>query len=836
MSKRIAKEKNELNNIPGLSFDDPLDMNGISPNFLNEQPYSAEYKELAKAWSNLPLYKEKGKIKDLFNSIAKNQVTLVVSGTGSGKTVLVPKFLLKYFEATNKVKIAAEGVTDEKFIADHNSKIVITNPKILTTIYNADYSAKTLDVALGTQVGYKFRGSPENMVSNSTKLLYSTDGLLLSQIFKGDIYLSSIQGIIIDEAHERQVPIDLLLYFLKNIVTNRPEFKVIIMSATIDPKLFKDFYEKDNISFGLIEVSGQSNYEITSHYMQPNDKINFYNYMDIGLSIILKILEENDKGDILMFVTSQRETEIGCNKLKLLCPNQVKIASSCDSYYCAEVFSKMADEKRELAVSKDKYKEGTNLKRKIIFATNLAESSITLDGIVFVIDSGLELLSYFDYKKYCNILEKKYTTKAQVKQRMGRAGRTQPGHCYHLYTKEKFNSLDNFPSPAIALVNLNDHFLSFLKYQKYLSDTIFLCKNLITPVTPWQLLSSIRFLHFYNLIKIVNLEQLSGGSKKLNNYKVKLNRSKVKKVLSGIAKFQVQDAGSDEDTISDDSNSDSESEKIEDNLNGSLSLNYKMVPYKSMDKYDSWDKYQGSLTRFGKIINDLSGYPQELCMLAFYGRLLSLPMLYSMVSIISAMDYKIDNLIKFPANIQNQDKINFINENFPDAVTYYYSEHLFVYNLLTNYFEMGINLELLNLAIFERASEIKNMFFKSLNRINDESIDNINKKYKLIPEEINLDDLDMVEKIYLAIFLSYRYNTIRLIDKQKKPIYQTQNYIENTSEALNFNFGKQIDADDADQYSWGICGGITVLMRKTYINGVTLFPNKISNKFIGYFN
>ena len=818
-----AKSKNTSLEISGLSLDDPLDMNGKELNFLNQQPYTAEYLELSKIWSEYPIYKNKEQMLNFFDSIVNNQVTLVISGTGSGKTVLIPKFLLKYFLITNKNKFDQLSDDEKK---RHNAKIVVTNPKILTTIYNADYGARTLDVSLGLEVGYKFRGSPDNMVSDKTKLLYSTDGLLLAQILKGDTLLSEYQGIIIDEAHERQVPIDLLLYFLKNVVKQRPEFKLIIMSATIDPKIFKDFYEQDNTTFCQIEVSGQSNYSITSHYMKPGDKINFFNYMDVGLSIILKILEDTDIGDILMFVTSQRETEIGCNKLKTLCPKQVKISAECNSYYCAEVYGKMSDENRELAVSKDKYKSIGNYKRKIIFATNVAESSITLDGIVYVIDSGLELLSYFNYQKYCQVLEKKFITQAQVKQRMGRAGRTQPGVCYHLYTEDKFNKLEIFPSPSIELVNMNDQFLSFMKYQKYLSEAINLSKNLITPLTPYQLMSSLRYLHFYNLIKIVNLEQNAG-------HKIS---DKTLKSIDYFLNFE-HDGGSDMESSEDSQLSDeidSEFEKLEDNLTNNH-VTYKMIAYKNMNKYEDWQKYQGCLTRFGKIVHELSGYPIELVMLAFYGRLLSVSMIYPMVSIIIAMDNKLDNLIHFPSNLQNQDKILFINATVPDAIPYFYSEHLFLYNLLTNYYEMGNKLELLNLPVFEKATEIKSMFSKKLDRIKDEYIDEINKKYNLIPSELNIDDFDMIEKVYLSIFLAFRYNTIRLVEYRDKPIYQTQHYIENTSNQISFQFGKQIEKDDANQYAWGICTQLSNIMGKTYINGCTLIPNNYSNRFIQYY-
>lgn len=835
MSKKTKVKSNKKDNdfsIDGLSLTDPLDINGNEPNFLNNELYSDEYKELAKKWSVLPLYENKEQMENLFKSIANNQVTLVVSGTGSGKTVLVPKFLLKYFMVTGKG-------------TENNCRVVVTNPKILTTIYNAEYGAKTLDVALGTSVGYKFRGSPETMYNKEmTKLLYSTDGLLLSQIFKGDTMLSEFQGIIIDEAHERQVPMDLLLYFIKNILKNRPEFKLIIMSATIDPTIYKNFYEKDGITFDNINVSGKSNFPIVSHYMAPNDKINFFTYMDVGISIILKLLEEDKQGDILMFITSQNEAEKGCARLRSLCTGskQVKLTEQCGSYYCAEVYSKMSDENRELAIDKDKYKAlDVNYKRKIIFATNVAESSITLDGIVYVIDSGLEIISYFNYAKYAQVIDKQFTTQAQIKQRMGRAGRTQDGICYHLYTEDKFKKLELFPKPAIVLANLNDQFLSFIKYQKYLSEAIKLGKNLITPITPYQLLSFIRYLHFYNLIKIVDLEKMNSqnGGYVLQGKQVKklIRDTKYKNLFNDYSENDsdldggYSDSDSDTDSITDDEKN-NELIKVEEGLTAN-SLTFKMIDYKNMNKDNSFDKFEGCLTRFGKIINEMSGYPMELCMLAFYGKLLSLPMMYGLVSVITAMDYKIENLIRFPPNIQNNEKINFINENFPDAIMYYYSEHLFVYNLLTNYYEMDNKRELLNITIFEKAIEIKATFSKILDRVRDTDMELINQKYKLIDEEkINVNSLELMEKIYLCIFLAYKYHTIKLIEEQNKPIYQVQNYIENTSNPISFNFGKQIEKGDANNYTFGICSGVTYAMGKVYLNGCTLIPNSVSSKFI----
>jgi superfamily II DNA/RNA helicase len=791
--KKESKKKSNKIDIEGLSLEDPLDYQGLENNFLTNEPYSDNYKKLAEKWSDLPLYKNKEQLYNFFESIVNNQVTLVVSGTGSGKTVIIPRLLLKYFMITNK-----DSEDPKRF----NSNIVATNPKRLSTISNAEYGASMLDVNLGTSVGYKFRGSPDNVVSDEVKLLYATDGILLAQIYGGDVLLSKYQGIIIDEAHERKIPIDLLLYFFKHVLKNRPEFKLIIMSATIDVEVFRKFYQDDGISFGDIEVSGQSNYPIESIYLRPNDKIDLFNYMYVGVNQIMKILDEGKEGDILMFVPMQKDLEIGCSMLRKMCPQKVKMSEKCNSFYCAEVSAAINDELRDLAISKDRYKSlDSNYTRKIVFATNVAESSITLDGIIYVIDTGLEFGGHFDFSKYSQIMEKKYATQSNIKQRMGRAGRTQPGICYHLYTLDKFNSLEKYPLPDIATSNLNSEMISFFKNQKFLSDTVILCSNLITPLSFVQFNSIVKYLHFYNIIKIVKLKNESNDT---------------------------SEGGNDD---SDDSFDITKSYEDSIEENGST-LPFKSMPYSNLANYKSYNKYQGCLTRVGNIINKLQGYNVELGLLAFYGKLLDLPMIYSLVGILSASEYKIDQLVKFPQSIKPNDRYQFINENFPDILNDNYSEHLMFYYLLTNYFELGNNLNLLNSKTFEKVAEHQNFFSKKLDKINKEDYDEINKKYNLIPSEINVDSMEMIEKVYLAIYLAYRYLSIRLSDNGSKPIYKTMNFLENNSNSITFNYGKQINEEESNNYSFGVCTGIF----NGYFNCVTLIPNKYSDKFMKYFN
>jgi HrpA-like RNA helicase len=224
-----------------MDYEDFLDSKGLSPNFLNGKPYSDDYKKKGEWWSKLPMYKP-DKIEEIVESIKNNQVTLIESSTGSGKSVLAPKYILKYFYQIEP---------------GFSEKITMTTPKKMTTKSAAETSAETLDVELGQEVDYAYRGHKANPRS---QLVYCTDGILLSKILYGDMLLKQHRAVIIDEAHERPIPTDILLYFLREILKQRPEFKVIIMSATIDPTLYLDYFK--GFSSKALKVSGSTHHPI----------------------------------------------------------------------------------------------------------------------------------------------------------------------------------------------------------------------------------------------------------------------------------------------------------------------------------------------------------------------------------------------------------------------------------------------------------------------------------------------------------------------------------------------------------------------------------------------
>jgi HrpA-like RNA helicase len=415
-----------------------FDPDGKNLNPLNSKPYSNEYKNLAKFWSGLPAY-QMGK--QIVETIKSNDIILIKSSTGSGKTILTPRFCLH----VNKYK----------------GRIIITLPKKIITKKAAEFAAKTLDIELGEHVGYQFRG--DNLKSSKTILLYSTDGSVISML-KSDPMLKSIDMIIIDEAHERKVNIDLLLYLLKNAIKLRTKselkpLKLIIMSATINEELFKAYYK--NFRFEWLELSGTPNHIIESIYLENSIDIKSNQYLIKCKEIIGKIinkLNNNDpkyiKGDILFFVCTVSECNLISEELSKLYPD----------CFTMGLYSGFNTELEQYISSPNKFKElNKAYKRRLFISTNVAESSLTIDGIVYVIDSGLEINVKFDPIYNTNIMSKNFITQAQMIQRKGRAGRTKPGVCYHLYTQKEQDLTNKFPIPEIKCIDLKNTCLSLMK-------------------------------------------------------------------------------------------------------------------------------------------------------------------------------------------------------------------------------------------------------------------------------------------------------------------------------------------------------------------------------------
>lgn len=395
-------------------------------NPLNGNAYSERYEELKQTWSKLPAY---AKFDEIEESIKKYQLNFIISGTGSGKTVITPKIALHYL--------------------DYKGRIAITLPKRRATKVAATYSAETLDAQLGKEVGYVYKGSDKSMINDSNKLVYMTDGTLVSKIIS-DPYFTEYNIIIVDEAHERKINIDLILLFLKNILLSgkRPDLKVIIMSATIDADKYQKYFSP--IKSNIINISGLTNYPIEIKYLDFEIKSN--QYLQEGLIVAENLILENKSEDILFFLTSPGEAIKACG---IITPKFLQV-------YCIEVYADMPEDIQKFAESKDQFKNLGNYTMKLIMATNVAESSITIEGLSYIIDSCYELYAYFDPLTTANVLEKRLITKAQCAQRSGRVGRTRPGICYRLLTKNEFDQLRDYPDPDILKQDISIDILKIM--------------------------------------------------------------------------------------------------------------------------------------------------------------------------------------------------------------------------------------------------------------------------------------------------------------------------------------------------------------------------------------
>lgn len=457
-----------------------FDPEGVKTNPLNGLPYSDQYKVLSKFWSSLPAYSH---IKEIVETIKKNDIILATFGTGAGKTLVIPKACL---HANN-----------------YKGRIIVTLPKKIITKKAAEFSAKTLDVQLGEQVGYQFRG--DNLKSNKTVLLYSTDGSIISQI-KSDPLLRSIDMVLIDEAHERKVQIDLLLYLLKNAIKLRKEqnmrpLKLIIMSATINEKIFADYYK--DFSYSNISLSGKPNFPIETTYLESSLNIKSNEYLESGVNTILELTkkinsEDLPEGDILFFVCTVKE----CNETAEL------LGSKCPDSFTMGLYSGFEPELEQYISNPEKFKElNPSLKRRIFVSTNVAESSLTIDGIVYVVDSGLELSVKYNPEHKLNVMSKHFITKAQMAQRKGRAGRTKPGYCYKLYTPKEEESALDFPDPEIKQIDLKNVCLSLMKIGSDITksdfsveQTLEMFTQFIEPPTQSYLIDGFDFSIGYGLI------------------------------------------------------------------------------------------------------------------------------------------------------------------------------------------------------------------------------------------------------------------------------------------------------------------------------------------------
>jgi HrpA-like RNA helicase len=395
---------------------------GLNP--LNKKPFSKEFKSLVKFWKGLPANESKtqGTVLDL---VKKHNLILLQGETGSGKTTQIPKLMLHYLK--------------------YGKKVIVTQPKKIAAKNTSTWIAKQLDVEIGQEVGYQFRG--ERRMSKDTMLSFVTSGTLVMKAFHND--LDEYSTIIVDEAHERSIEIDLLLYFLREMLLKKDnKIKVIIMSATIQMKLFRDYFSE--VPYGEVSISGRT-FPIRSYFLKKalND------YKCAVLKTIRMLLKKTETGDILVFLSTKKDIF----SLKERIDDFLKPK---DRSIVFPLYSGVNSEIEKYATDQSLYKGLGDYNRKIVLSTNVAETSLTIDGVVYVIDTGKEINNVFNPRIRAQNISNDFVTQDKIKQRMGRAGRTKPGIAYHLYTKSIFDALDEYSHPAIETEDITGTILNLL--------------------------------------------------------------------------------------------------------------------------------------------------------------------------------------------------------------------------------------------------------------------------------------------------------------------------------------------------------------------------------------
>lgn len=354
-------------------------------------------------------------------SVRANQVVIVAGETGSGKTTQLPKVCL-------------EAGLGRKGLIGH------TQPRRLAARTVSQRIAEEMQTELGSVVGYQVRFTDQ--VSDNTLVKVMTDGILLSEI-KHDKYLYKYEAIIIDEAHERSLNIDFLLGYLKRLLSHRPELKLIITSATIDVDRFSAFLNDAPV----FSVSGRS-FPVDVFYRPVYEEDEYEQTLpDQITNTINEIIEEESSrrwqiGDVLIFLPGEKEIRDIARHLDKQVSEQAWRDTEILPLY-ARLSNK--DQNRVFAPHRG---------RRIVLATNVAETSITVPGIRYVIDPGTVRLSRYSYKSKIQRLPVEATSQASANQRMGRCGRVAEGICYRLYSEEDFVSRSAFTDPEILRTNL----------------------------------------------------------------------------------------------------------------------------------------------------------------------------------------------------------------------------------------------------------------------------------------------------------------------------------------------------------------------------------------------
>jgi RNA helicase HrpA len=358
----------------------------------------------------LPVYQHRQEILD---ALKHNQVIIVESPTGSGKTTQLPIILQE------------AGYTQSLAVG-------ITQPRRIATLSVCEFIKNQVNDADG-YVGYKMRF--EDTTDFNTRIKVMTDGILLMEL-KADPLLKDYGVILVDEAHERSLNIDFILGLLQDVVSKRPDFKVIISSATINTKVFSEFFH----GAPIISIDAHI-YPVKVVYRPLKAE-----KLDYQVEAIVKIVMDQARkkgGDILVFMSGEFDITT--------CVNALYMADDSKLLEVYPLYGRLSKEEQESV-----FNETSPGKTKVVVATNIAETSVTIDGITTVIDCGIAKINFYNQKDFTSSLVPLPTSKSSCEQRKGRAGRTAPGVCFRLYSDEDYKNRYAYGTEEILRTDLSE--------------------------------------------------------------------------------------------------------------------------------------------------------------------------------------------------------------------------------------------------------------------------------------------------------------------------------------------------------------------------------------------
>lgn len=365
---------------------------------------------------SLPIYFYK---ESLLDAIREHQVLIIEGETGSGKTTQIPQYLY------------------HGGFCDNDMKIGCTQPRRVAAMSVASRVAEEMDVKLGNEVGYSIRF--EDCTSDRTKIRYMTDGMLLRD-FLGEPDLASYSVMIIDEAHERTLHTDVLFGLVKDIARFRPDLKLLISSATLDAGKFSEFFDDAPI----FRIPGRR-FPVEIYYTKAPEA----DYLQAAVVSVLQIHLTQPSGDILVFLSGQEEIETA---QEILQDKVRRLGSKIKELIILPIYANLPSE-MQAKIFEPTPPGG----RKVILGTNIAETSLTINGIVYVIDPGYCKQKSYNPRTSMEALTVVPISKASADQRAGRAGRVSAGKCFRLYTAWSYqNELEASPVPEIQRTNLGN--------------------------------------------------------------------------------------------------------------------------------------------------------------------------------------------------------------------------------------------------------------------------------------------------------------------------------------------------------------------------------------------